>query len=117
MVEPVLLAVPRSDEVIEQELEVARFAYDLGADIIKITFPGAEGTRKLVAGLGIPIVIAGGALSGDMASTIKDAEDAIGAGAQGLVVGRKVWQRPEPEASTMIRELARVTRERFTRHW
>ncbi|MCX5579434.1 class I fructose-bisphosphate aldolase [Kaistia terrae] len=117
MVEPVLLAVPRSDEVIEQELEVARVAYDLGADIIKITFPGAEGTKKLVAELDVPIVIAGGALSGDMASTIKDAEDAIGAGAQGLVVGRKVWQRPEPEASTMIRELARVSREHFTRRW
>ncbi|SKA23368.1 class I fructose-bisphosphate aldolase [Consotaella salsifontis] len=117
MVEPVLLAAPRSEEVLEAELEVARVAYDLGADIIKITFPGAEGTRKLVAELGVPIVVAGGALSGDSDSTIKDADAAISAGAQGLVVGRKVWQRPEAEAKRVIGELARVSREKFKRAW
>lgn len=117
MVEPVLLAVPRSPEVVEQELEVARVAYDLGADIIKITFPGTKATEKLVSELDIPILIAGGALSGDAESTIKDAEDAIAAGAQGLVVGRKVWQRPADEAKVVISRLAKLCREKYTRHW
>ncbi len=92
--EPVFLNVARSPEIVEAELEVARVAYDLGADIIKITFPGPEATAKLVAELDIPVVVAGGPLSGDATSTLKDVTEAIQAGAQGVVVGRKVWQRP-----------------------
>jgi class I fructose-bisphosphate aldolase len=117
MVEPVFLAAPRSPEIIEKELEVARVGYDLGADIIKITFPGADATAKLCSELDIPIVVAGGPLDGDAKSTLRDVEDAISAGAQGVVVGRKVWQRPPKEASEVIAEMARITRQRFTRRW
>lgn len=117
MVEPVFLAAPRSPEIIEKELEVARIGYDLGADIIKITFPGPDATAKLCAELDIPVVVAGGPLSGDVASTLRDVEDAISAGAQGVVVGRKVWQRSPEEASEVIGEMARITREKFTRRW
>ncbi|MFD1882925.1 class I fructose-bisphosphate aldolase [Paracoccus pacificus] len=117
MIEPVLLAAPRSAEVIEQEMEVARVAYDLGADIIKITFPGTDATKKLVAELDVPIVVAGGALSGDAKSTIRDVEEAISAGAQGVVVGRKVWQRPAQEAKEVIGQIAKICRSKFTRHW
>ena len=62
MVEPVFLNTPRSPEIVEAELEVARVAYDLGADIIKITFPGPDATAKLCAELDIPVVVAGGPL-------------------------------------------------------
>lgn len=117
MVEPVFLNTPRSPEIIEKELEVARVGYDLGADIIKITFPGPDATAKLVAELDIPVVVAGGPLSGDAASTLRDVEDAIAAGAQGVVVGRKVWQRPQQEAAEVIGEIARITRNRYTRRW
>jgi class I fructose-bisphosphate aldolase len=117
MVEPVLLATPRSPEVVAIEAEVARIAWDLGADIIKITFPGPDATARLCSDLDIPIVVDGGPLSGDAASTIRDCEDAITAGAQGLVVGRKVWQRDPAEAKEVIAEMARVTRSRFTRRW
>ena len=117
MVEPVFLNSPRSPEIIEKELEVARVGYDLGADIIKITFPGPDATAKLCAELDIPIVVAGGPLSGDAASTLRDVEDAISAGAQGVVVGRKVWQRSPEEAREVIGEIARITREKYTRRW
>lgn len=117
MVEPVFLNTPRSPEIIEKELEVARVGYDLGADIIKITFPGPDATAKLVDELDIPIVVAGGPLSGDAASTLRDIKDAISAGAQGVVVGRKIWQRPEAEAADLIRQVAQITRENYTRHW
>ncbi|MFT3987518.1 class I fructose-bisphosphate aldolase [Aestuariivirga sp.] len=117
MVEPVFLAAPRSKEIIEAEMEVARVGYDLGADIIKITFPGPDATAKLCAELDIPIVVAGGPLSGDKASTIKDIHDAIQAGAQGVVVGRKIWQRPPQEAHEMMQEIAAITRTHFTRRW
>lgn len=117
MVEPVLLAAPRTPETIAAELEVARVAYDLGADIIKITFPGPDATATLCAELDVPIVVAGGPLAGDAASTLRDVADAIAAGAQGVVVGRKVWQRPEAEAAEMIAEMASLTRKHFTRRW
>ena len=42
---------------------------------------------------------------------------AVAAGAQGVVVGRKVWQRPEDEAKALIAEMARVTREKYSRRW
>jgi len=117
MVEPVFLNTPRSPEIIERELEVARVGYDLGADIIKITFPGPDATAKLCAELDIPVVVAGGPLSGDAASTLRDVRDAISAGAQGVVVGRKVWQRPQQEAAEVIAEMASITRSCFTRRW
>jgi len=117
MVEPVFLNTPRSPEIVEAELEVARVAYDLGADIIKITFPGPDATAKLCTELDIPIVVAGGPLSGDAQSTLKDVTDAIAAGAQGVVVGRKVWQRPEDETRWLIAAMAKATRSAFSRRW
>jgi fructose-bisphosphate aldolase, class I len=117
MVEPVFLAAPRSKEIIEAELEVARVGYDLGADIIKITFPGADATAKLCAELDIPIVVAGGPMSGDAKSTLRDISDSIEAGAQGVVVGRKIWQRPQDEAAGMIKEIAKITRKSYKRRW
>lgn len=117
MMEPVFLNVPRSPEIIEAELEVARVCYDLGADIIKITFPGADATAKLCAELDIPIVVAGGPKTGDAKSTVRDISDCIQAGAQGVVVGRKIWQRPAEEASDMINEIAAITRKNYRRRW
>jgi fructose-bisphosphate aldolase, class I len=117
MVEPVFLAAPRTPEIILAEMEVARVAYDLGADIIKITFPGPDATNKLCDELDIPVVVAGGPLSGDAKSTLKDVSDAIAAGAQGVVVGRKVWQRPQDETSWLIAEMAKASRTQFKRRW
>lgn len=117
MVEPVFLAAPRTPEIITAEMEVARVAYDLGADIIKITFPGPDATAKLCAELDIPIVVAGGPLAGDAKSTLKDITDSIAAGAQGVVVGRKVWQRPAEETQWLIAEIAKATRTQFKRRW
>jgi fructose-bisphosphate aldolase, class I len=117
MIEPVFLNVARSPEIVTAELEVARVAYDLGADIIKITFPGPDATAKLCAELDIPVVVAGGPMSGDAASTLKDIRQSIEAGAQGVVVGRKIWQRPEAEAADMIVEIAGYTRTAFKRSW
>jgi fructose-bisphosphate aldolase, class I len=117
MVEPVFLNHPRSKEIIEAELEVARVGYDLGADIIKITFPGADATAKLCAELDIPVVVAGGPMSGDAKSTLRDIRESIEAGAQGVVVGRKIWQRPEAEAADMIKEIASYTRTAYKRSW
>ena len=36
---------------------------------------------------------------------------------QGVVVGRKVWQRPEDETKWLIAEMAKATRTAFSRRW
>ena len=117
MIEPVMLGAPRTAEVVREEFEVARIAYDLGADIIKIAFPGPDYTAKLVGELGVPVVIAGGPLSGGLDETLARAREAIAAGAQGLIVGRNVWQRPADEAQRAMAELDRVAREHHVRVW
>jgi fructose-bisphosphate aldolase, class I len=54
---------------------------------------------------------------GAAASTLKDIRQSIEAGAQGVVVGRKIWQRSATEAAEMITEIAGYTRSAFTRTW
>ncbi len=118
MIEPVLIGAERTKEVLAIEFEVSRIAYDLGADIIKIAFPGAEATARLVDELKVPLVIAGGPLlEGDLKHALREVQDAVGAGAQGLIVGRNVWSRNPSEAAEMMSELSRIARERHQRIW
>jgi class I fructose-bisphosphate aldolase len=111
MIEPVLLGDPRSPEVVAAEFEVSRIAYDVGADIIKIAFPGADTTAKLVQELKVPLVIAGGPMTGSYADAVREVQEAVAAGAQGLIVGRNVWSREPAEAGRMMGELARIAQE------
>jgi class I fructose-bisphosphate aldolase len=48
---------------------------------------------------------------------LKDIRQSIEAGAQGVVVGRKIWQRPPTEAAAMIEEIAEITQKSFKRRW
>jgi len=110
VLEPVLIGAPRSEEVIVEEEQVARIAYDLGAHIIKIAFPGEERTRRLVDELGVPLVIAGGPLAGEPADTIEAVAETIRAGARGVIVGRNIWQRERVVAEKTLAEIASLTR-------
>ena len=118
MIEPVLIGAERTKETLAAEFEISRIAYDLGADIIKIAFPGAEATARLVEELKVPLVIAGGPLlGGDIKHALREVEDAVKAGAQGLIVGRNVWSRSPSEAAEMMSELGRVARDHHVRVW
>jgi len=111
MVEPVLIGAERTRETLAAEFEISRIAYDLGADIIKIAFPGAEATARLVGELKVPLVIAGGPLlAGEPARALREVEEAVSAGAQGLIVGRNVWSRDPGAAAEMMAELGRIAR-------
>jgi fructose-bisphosphate aldolase, class I len=109
VLEPVLIGAPRTEEVIEKEQKVARIAYDLGAHILKIAFPGFERTKALVDELGLPVVIAGGPLSGPSEETVDAVRETIDAGARGVIVGRNIWQREETEAVGVLDEIAKLT--------
>jgi class I fructose-bisphosphate aldolase len=110
VLEPVLIGAPRTEEVIEEEEKIARIAYDLGAHIIKIAFPGEERTARLVAELGVPLVIAGGPLSGEVSETVDAIAGTIRAGARGIIVGRNIWQRERSEGERVLKEIGTLTR-------
>jgi class I fructose-bisphosphate aldolase len=111
VLEPVLIGAPRTEEVIEQEEKIARIAYDLGAHIIKIAFPGEERTKRLVNELKVPLVIAGGPLSGEPADTVDAVAQTIRAGARGVIVGRNIWQRDKAAGQKVLSDIAKLTRE------
>jgi fructose-bisphosphate aldolase, class I len=112
VLEPVLIGAPRTEEVIAEEEKVARIAYDLGAHIIKIAFPGEERTQRLVSELKVPLVIAGGPLSGEPADTVEAVAQTIRAGARGVIVGRNIWQREHAAGQRVLAEIAQLTREK-----
>lgn len=75
----------------------ARVGWELGADAIKTYYTGdRESFKKVVEGCLIPVYVLGGPPVRDFQGFLKLIEDALSAGAQGAIVGRNVWQHPEP---------------------
>ena len=65
MVEPICLAAPRPPDAVAIEGDGARMAAELGADIIKVMYPGdPELLSAWCAELGVPLVILGGPAGG-----------------------------------------------------
>lgn len=111
VLEPVLIGAARSEETIVAEEKVARIAYDLGAHIIKIAFPGEERTKRLVSELKVPLVIAGGPLAGEPSDTVDAVAQTIRSGARGVIVGRNIWQRERSAGEKVLAQVAALTRE------
>ncbi|MFT4100475.1 MAG: 2-amino-3,7-dideoxy-D-threo-hept-6-ulosonate synthase [Burkholderiaceae bacterium] len=85
----------------------ARVAAEMGADIVKVSHPGsAEAMREVVDGCFVPVLVAGGDLSGTAADVLAAARTAIDGGSAGLCIGRNAFQAPSP--SERLRELAEV---------
>lgn len=105
VLEPVLIGAPRSEEVIVEEEKIARIAYDLGAHVIKIAFPGEARTKRLVEELQVPLVIAGGPLAGNPADTLDAIAQTLRAGARGVIVGRNIWQREQKIAISLLGQI------------
>lgn len=110
VLEPVIIGAPRTEEVIIEEEKVARIAYDLGAHIIKIAFPGEERTKRLTEELKVPLVIAGGPLSGPPSETVDAVAQTIRSGARGVIVGRNIWQRERKAGEETLAQIAKLTR-------
>ncbi len=83
-----------------------RVAAEMGADIIK-TYYCEEGFERVIeAGVGIPIVIAGGPQMESNLKVLETAEGAVRLGALGVDMGRNVWQCDNPIA--MLKALRAV---------
>ncbi|MGI1657677.1 MAG: 2-amino-3,7-dideoxy-D-threo-hept-6-ulosonate synthase [Desulfitobacterium sp.] len=75
----------------------ARIAQELGADIIKVNYSGSvESFSEVTQGVMVPVVIAGGPKTSTVAELLFMIYDALQAGAQGISIGRNIFQSPNP---------------------
>ena len=91
--------------------DTARIAVEMGADILKMDAPeDVSDLKEIVKLCMIPVFLLGGAKYGDAESFLQKVDQAIEAGAAGVVAGRSVWQAKDINA--MIEALRLVVHER-----
>lgn len=106
MVEPIAFEMERGPEAVMIEADGCRVAMELGADIIKVAYPGDPATlESWCSELHTPLVMLGGPQGGTIDDLLSMVADATKAGASGIVIGRRVWQRPLDEASALLGRL------------
>ena len=108
VVEPVAAGGTHRIEVAEierRELEAARIAIEVGADIIKMRIWDTARFEKFVANCPVPVVALGGGLSGGSSGVLDVVKRGMDIGLAGVFVGRNVWQRPEEEALVLMNEI------------
>ncbi len=72
----------------------ARASADLGADIVKTSYPGsAEEYARLCRTTPVPVLIGGGVRLDDDAEFLRIVETSIQAGGAGICIGRNLFQR------------------------
>jgi DhnA family fructose-bisphosphate aldolase class Ia len=78
----------------EELRHASRAAADLGADIVKTSYPGTlEEFRRLVQTTPVPVLIGGGVRTDDPAIFLRQVREAVDAGAGGICIGRNLFQR------------------------
>jgi DhnA family fructose-bisphosphate aldolase class Ia len=82
----------------------ARIAAEYGADFVKTTYSGdPESFRQVVRGAAVPVLVLGGERMNSDRAALELTHGAVAAGAAGIVMGRNIWQAPDPAA--MVRAL------------
>jgi class I fructose-bisphosphate aldolase len=84
----------------------ARTGLEIGADVVKIFYPGsADKVSEIVALDGKTKVVIAGGVRAEADEFISQVGEIVAAGAAGVAVGRNVWQADEPLAvATRLRE-------------
>jgi fructose-bisphosphate aldolase, class I len=109
MVEPIVLRSPRGADAIDIEGDGCRMAAELGADIIKVMYPGdPELLAAWCQELEVPVVILGGPAQGTVDELCEMVGASVAAGARGITIGRRVWQRPVDEAAEVLARLTAI---------
>jgi DhnA family fructose-bisphosphate aldolase class Ia len=73
---------------------VCRAAADLGADIVKTSYPGSEEEfRRLVATTPVPVLLGGGERIGAEPALYERVRESVRVGARGICFGRNLFQR------------------------
>ncbi|MES2936696.1 MAG: 2-amino-3,7-dideoxy-D-threo-hept-6-ulosonate synthase [Pseudomonadota bacterium] len=77
----------------------ARAAAEMGADLVKVSYPGSvQAMREIVDGCFAPVLIAGGEKLGSTREAVQLVRDALAGGAAGVCMGRNLFQSPDPAA-------------------
>lgn len=100
MVEPVPGAWTGGPEMRTAETVAAgaRIGAELGGTMIKTFYPGTpEGMQQVVNNTPVPVVILGGEKADDERDLLATIKDAIDGGANGVAIGRNVWQHEDPQ--------------------
>jgi predicted phospho-2-dehydro-3-deoxyheptonate aldolase len=85
----------------------ARAAAELGADLVKVTFPGhADTFFEITSSCFVPVLVAGGAKAQRDADVLTMVRASLHAGGSGACIGRNVFQHPVPRA--FLRALSAV---------
>ncbi|PKM50200.1 MAG: deoxyribose-phosphate aldolase [Firmicutes bacterium HGW-Firmicutes-7] len=93
----------KSGKNADEIAHAARLAEELGADIVKVDYPGSiEDFKKIIAGVRIPVVIAGGEYLNNQEELLNIIDSVILAGASGVAIGRNVFQHCMPEVITNV---------------
>ncbi len=88
----------------------ARVGYEMGADIVKVSYTGdPESFQEVVEGCNIPVVIAGGEKMDSDHDILKMVKGAIDAGGSGVSIGRNVFQHRDP--TRMVKAMAAIVHE------
>lgn len=113
---PLLAMIYPRGEKIPNEYDVkaikhaARVGYEMGADIVKVSYPGsAELFHEVVSGCSIPVVIAGGPKMKSDRDILEMVKGSIDAGGAGVSIGRNVFQHDR--VSQMVKAFAKIIHE------
>jgi len=100
---PVLATVFARGGQIVNELDPALVAHcirlgaELGADLVKVPFPGAKDNfTKAIAACPVPVLIAGGPRQPKIEAFVDMIKQAMDIGVKGVSIGRNIFQHPEP---------------------
>ncbi|TCL76911.1 2-amino-3,7-dideoxy-D-threo-hept-6-ulosonate synthase [Hydrogenispora ethanolica] len=85
----------------------ARVAEELGADLVKVNYTGdPESFAEVVAAVAVPVIIAGGPKLNSPAELLEMVADAVAAGAQGVAIGRNIFQDDHPaQLAATVRQI------------
>lgn len=79
---------------VEELRHAARATADLGADIVKTSYPGSEdGFRAVVRSTPVPVLIGGGVRTEDEGAFLELVRRSVAAGGAGICIGRNLFQR------------------------
>lgn len=110
MIEPRVVKSKEKDEdgnmLFDLEKVSVRVASEVGADVLKIKYPGSmEKLRELQDLTPTPLMVAGGSKSSEE-NAEKMAQDAVDAGTAGIVFGRNIFQ--SEDAAGMLKTFRKI---------
>lgn len=110
---PLVAMIYTRGEKIQNEYDVkylkhaARVGAELGADIVKVNYPGSPAAfEEVIKGCPVPVVIAGGDKMESDDDILSMVEGSIKAGGAGVSIGRNVFQHSSP--SDMVKAISDI---------